>query len=125
MLESHSATLARREERARIARELHDSLSQTLYAIILAAARARSLSEQNRGRDVQRVIDSVLDLANAGQSELRAVLTSIRSNQRASFELVSALALLAAEIRARGTFDVHLSIRKSRMCNCASRKRCR
>ncbi|MBV9354950.1 MAG: hypothetical protein JO023_05430, partial [Chloroflexi bacterium] len=35
------------EERARIARELHDSVSQTLYAITLGAARARALLQQN------------------------------------------------------------------------------
>src|SRR5437870_3642303 len=35
------------QERARIARELHDSVSQTLYAITLGASRARSLLHQN------------------------------------------------------------------------------
>src|SRR5215467_7318281 len=68
------------QERARIARELHDSVSQTLYAIVLVASRARTVLEQNNGNEVRQVLDNVLQLANTGQSELRALLTDIRSD---------------------------------------------
>ena len=64
-------------ERARIARELHDSVSQTLYAITVTAARALRLLEQKKGSDIQHIIGDVLQLANAGQSELRLVLANI------------------------------------------------
>jgi len=72
------------QERAWIARELHDTVSQTLYAITLGAVRARSLLELNEGIQVQRIIDDVLQLAGAGQTELRAILTDIRSDRLAS-----------------------------------------
>ena len=97
-------------ERARIARELHDSVSQTLYAISLRASRARSVLQQNDGPQAQRIIDDVLELANAGQSELRALLTDIRSDPPSSAGLRDGLANLAADIRSRGGLAVRLSL---------------
>src|SRR6266852_3983254 len=52
-------------ERARIARELHDSVSQTLYAIILGASRVRSLLQQNKDSEVHRLILSAATSAQA------------------------------------------------------------
>jgi len=48
------------QERARIARELHDGVSQTLYAITLGASRALTHLQQNERTDVQRLIDTGL-----------------------------------------------------------------
>jgi signal transduction histidine kinase len=109
-LEPGVAEMVRREERARIARELHDGVSQTLYAIILAATRARSLCEQNRDNEVQHVIDRLLQLANAGQSELRESLATMQSHHVATGGLQSSLAILANEIRTRGASEIRVSI---------------
>ena len=101
------------QERARLARELHDGVSQTLYAITLAASRALTLLQQNERTDVQRRIDDVLQLANEAQSELRALLTDIRSNRLTSAGLVCALEHLAAEARMRNgpaVPDIRLSV---------------
>src|SRR5262249_29498149 len=81
---SNAANAAVLNERARIARELHDSVSQTLYAITLTATRALMLLKQHEGNDVESVIDDVLQLATTGQSELRALITNIRSDQLTS-----------------------------------------
>jgi signal transduction histidine kinase len=97
-------------ERARIGRELHDSVSQTLYAIMLGASRARNLLEQNQGTAAQRLIDDVLELANAGQSELRALLTDIRSDGFTAGNLAEALETLAADARVRNGLDIRLSL---------------
>lgn len=101
------------QERARIARELHDSVSQTLYAITLGASRALTLLEQNERSDVQRLIDEVLQLANTGQSEVRALLTDIHSNSLTPAGLVAALEHLAADALIRGgltDLDIRVSI---------------
>jgi signal transduction histidine kinase len=98
------------EERARIARELHDSVAQTLYAIALCASRARSLLQQNAGTEVQRSIDDVLHLANAGQDELRGLLTTFRSDRHTSGGLTAPLANLAADTRRHGNLDIRLSL---------------
>src|SRR5262249_533812 len=70
----NAATL---QERARIARELHDTVSQTLYAIMLNASRARRFLEQNDGDSAQRIVEDVLQLANTGQTELRALMADL------------------------------------------------
>jgi signal transduction histidine kinase len=105
-----AANTAVLRERARIARDLHDSVSQTLYAITLGAVRARGLLKQNDRAEVQRVIDDVLQLANAGQSELRALLSDMRSDPLSSGGLTSALESLVADVRTRNNLDVRLSL---------------
>ena len=97
-------------ERARIARELHDSVSQTLYAITLTASRALRLLEQKKGNDIQPIIDDVLELANAGQSELRAILTNINPGRLPSGGLTAGLAALAAKVRTQTGLDIRLSL---------------
>jgi signal transduction histidine kinase len=59
------------QERARIARELHDSVAQTLYAITLGASRARSLLHRQEHREVKDIIDDVLALAVGLGTHLR------------------------------------------------------
>jgi signal transduction histidine kinase len=108
--QASAAEAARLQERARIARELHDSVSQTLYAITLTATRARGLLEQNQGDEAHRIIDDVLQLANAGQSELRALLTNLRSDRLTSGGLTVALAHLAADVHTRHGLDIRLSL---------------
>jgi signal transduction histidine kinase len=72
--------------------------------------RARSLTQRNDVADVQRIIDDVLRLATAGQSELRALLTDLRSDRLTSAGLTAALANLAADVRTREGLDIRLSL---------------
>jgi two-component system, NarL family, sensor histidine kinase LiaS len=111
---SADADAALLQERAPIARELHDSVSQTLYAITLTASRAMRLLEQNEANEVQHMIDGVLHLANAGQSELRALLTNLRSDRRTSGGLTAGLTHLAADVQTRNGLDIRLSLADER-----------
>jgi len=81
-----------------------------LYAITLGAVRVRSLLELNEGIQVLRIIDDVLQLAGAGQTELRAILTDIRSDRLASGGLTAELEGLATDARTRSGLDVRLSL---------------
>jgi signal transduction histidine kinase len=69
------------QERARISRDLHDSVLQTFYAIILTASRARTLLDQSGDHELRHMLDDVVQLANSGGSELRALVTNIRSDR--------------------------------------------
>lgn len=104
---AHAAVL---QERARIGRELHDSVAQTLYAIVLTTSRARALANQPHSKQLQHAIDDVLRLADTGQSELRALIADIRSETVEPVGLTAGLANLAAEVRARSGLDVRLAL---------------
>src|SRR5207302_5546875 len=77
--------------------------------ITLTASRALRVLKQNEGNEVQHLIDDVLALATAGQSELRARLTNMRSDGLPSGGLTAALANLAADVRTRHGLDIRLS----------------
>jgi PAS domain S-box-containing protein len=82
--------LAAVEERQRLARELHDSVSQALYGIALGARTARTLLDRDPSRAVQPV-DYVLQLAEAGLAEMRALIFELRPESLEQEGLVAAI----------------------------------
>lgn len=66
------------EERSRVARELHDSVSQALYGIVLGAQTAESLLHSHKYDQLPDAIDYVLSLAKAGLDEIRASIFDLR-----------------------------------------------
>src|ERR1700687_2485529 len=72
-------------ERQRLARELHDSVAQTLYGITLNASRALALLERSETEQVRSIVNDMLRLANDSQAELRALVHDLRSD--GSYEL--------------------------------------
>jgi signal transduction histidine kinase len=108
-----AANAAVLQERARIARELHDSVSQTLYAISLTAARALQHLNQTDAQALQQSLADVLGLATTGQSELRSLLADVRSDQVVRGGLTASLARLAADVSARHArvgLDIRLAL---------------
>jgi PAS domain S-box-containing protein len=95
-----AAGTAALEERQRLARELHDSVSQALFGIGLGARTARTLLDQDPAKAVAPV-DYVLSLAEAGLAEMRALIFELRPEALAQEGLVAALQKQAAAMRAR------------------------
>lgn len=93
------------EERQRLARELHDSVSQALYGIALGARTARALLERDPAK-VAEPIDYVLSLAEAGLSEMRALIFELRPESLQNEGLVAALTKIADALRARHKLEV-------------------
>ena len=93
------------EERQRLARELHDSVSQALYGIALGAKTARTLLDQNPDR-AANPLDYVLSLAEAGMAEMRALIFELRPESLETEGLVAALEKQAAALRARHEIEV-------------------
>jgi PAS domain S-box-containing protein len=93
------------EERQRLARELHDSVSQALYGIALGARTARKLVDQNP-QLVADPLDYVLSLADAGLAEMRALIFELRPESLETEGLVAALEKQAAALRARHEIEV-------------------
>jgi signal transduction histidine kinase len=86
----HAQQLAALEERQRLARELHDSVSQALYGMALGARTARMLIEEDPGK-AREPLDYVLSLAEAGQAEMRALIFELRPESLEKEGLVIAL----------------------------------
>ena len=78
------------EERQRLSRELHDSVSQALYGIVLGARTAATLV----GRDPQAAanpIQYVLSLAETALAEMRALIFELRPDSLETEGLIAAL----------------------------------
>jgi signal transduction histidine kinase len=76
-LHERSRELSIVEERNRLARELHDSLVQKLFGVVLAAKSAATLLERDAG-DARVQVDRVGDLAQDAIAELRSLVFQLR-----------------------------------------------
>ncbi|GAC1647682.1 MAG: hypothetical protein NVS4B8_20460 [Herpetosiphon sp.] len=76
-LVGRSRQLAALEERQRLARDLHDSVTQTLFSLTLAAQAARSCIE-TRPAAVPELLQTVQELATGALAEMRALLFELR-----------------------------------------------
>jgi PAS domain S-box-containing protein len=97
------------EERQRLARELHDSVSQALYGIALGARTARKLADQNP-QLVADPLDYILSLADAGLAEMRALIFELRPESLESEGLAAALHKQASALRARHEIEVEVAL---------------
>jgi signal transduction histidine kinase len=88
------------EERQRLARELHDSVSQALYGIALNASAAEEIFEAAPAR-ARGVLADVFALAEAGLAEMRALIFELRPESLEREGLVAALEKHAAALEAR------------------------
>lgn len=97
--------LAALEERQKLARELHDSVSQALYGIALGARTARTLVEREPAKAAEP-LDYVLSLADAGLAEMRALIFELRPESLRTEGLVAALGKLVNALGARHQLEV-------------------
>jgi PAS domain S-box-containing protein len=97
------------EERQRLARELHDSVSQALYGITLGSDAALTLLERDPTR-VAGPLEYVRSLAEAGLAEMRALIFELRPESLENEGLVAALEKQAAALRARHEIEVHTAL---------------
>lgn len=78
------------EERQRLARELHDSVSQVLFGIGLGAHAASALVETKPGQ-AKEALEYIRSLADAGLTEMRALIFELRPESLEREGLVAAL----------------------------------
>ncbi|HEX2739292.1 MAG TPA: PAS domain S-box protein [Rubrobacter sp.] len=97
------------EERQRLARELHDSVSQALYGIALGTKTAHALVKQDPDR-ASEPLEYVLSLAEAGMAEMRALIFELRPESLEREGLVTALEKQAAALRARHKSEVETDL---------------
>jgi signal transduction histidine kinase len=97
--------LAATEERQRLARELHDSVSQALYGIALGARTARTLLDRDPPAAVEPV-EYILSLAEVGLAEMRALIFELRPESLESEGLNAAIRKQVEAVQARHGIQV-------------------
>lgn len=115
-LSSYNAELASKarvtavvEERQRLARELHDAVSQQLFAISMTATAVSRTLEQDLDK-AKRQIELIEEMAAAAQSEMRALLLHLRPIPLEGKRLAQAIPELVHEMRAKVPIDIHLDM---------------
>jgi signal transduction histidine kinase len=93
------------QERQRLARELHDSVSQALYAIGLDIATAQRIGGADPTR-LDAILRDAQALAEAGLAEMRALLFELRPEFLSQEGLVAALQRQVAAVRARHQLSI-------------------
>jgi len=97
------------EERQRLARDLHDAVSQQLFAISMMSATALKVAEK-KPEQALGLIQEVSQSATRAQAEMRALLLQLRPLTLQNESLTEALASLASELQGKQTIrcDVDL-----------------
>ena len=109
LLYEQAQELASLQERQRLARELHDSVSQALYGISLGAHTAQKALE-NDPEQVKASIEYVNTLAEAGLAEMRALIFELRPEFLETEGLVVALLKQVDVLRARYKLTVEVEL---------------
>ena len=97
------------EERQKLARELHDSVSQALYGIALGLHTARIQLDRDP-RALLESLDYLLSLAEAALAEMRALIFELRPESLESEGLVAALSKQGAALQARHDLIVQMDL---------------
>jgi signal transduction histidine kinase len=98
------------QERHRIARDLHDSVSQALFSTVLHTRTAQKALDQaatSRSGPLGRALAAIAELTRSAQSEMRAIISELRHDS-VDGGLVAALTEHAADLSNRDglTIDV-------------------
>lgn len=106
---SQSNKLATVEERARLARELHDSVTQSLFSLNLTLRAARRVLTSDSSQALG-LMDNVQELAQGSLAEMRALIFELRPQALQNEGLASALQKHADAVKARNALSVHLEV---------------
>jgi len=104
------ASLAVEHERNRLARDLHDSVTQTVFSMNLAAQSTRILLEKEPPRASGQLL-RLEELAANALSEIQSLVTQLRPRSVAEEGLPTALRRLVSERQERDGLQVSLEVR--------------
>jgi signal transduction histidine kinase len=109
LLSKQAQELAILEERQRLARELHDSISQTLYGINLGVRSALEALDEDPGEAVA-AMQYIVSLTEAGLAEMRVLIFELRPESLATDGIVVALNRQVAVLRSRDKLLVETAL---------------
>lgn len=109
LLRTQAAEGAALAERGRLARDLHDAVSQTLFSASLIAEVLPNLWERNPEIAAQK-LEELRQLTRGALSEMRTLLLELRPAALAEMDLADLLRHLANAFTARARLPVELSV---------------
>jgi signal transduction histidine kinase len=101
--------LAATNERNRLARELHDSVTQIIFGLTLSAQAARILIERNSSCAVLE-LDNLQVLAQKALAEMRSLIQELHPNTRNEDGLIIALRKMVVERKTHDGLSVDLQL---------------
>lgn len=97
------------QERQRLARDLHDSVSQTLFTSSVMAESALKQWDKDSTK-VHGLLEDVLKLTKSALAEMRVLLLELRPKALDQMTLTNLVELLAQVMRGRNSLPVHLHL---------------
>jgi signal transduction histidine kinase len=106
--------LAAEQERSRLARELHDSVTQTVFSMNLTVQSARLLLAKDPGQVAGQLV-RLEELASSAMGEIQTLVSQLRPTSVAGEGLPAALRQLAVERQLRDGLQVALEMNGKRV----------
>lgn len=100
------------EERQRLARELHDAVSQQLFAISMTATAVGRTIEHD-WQKARRQVQLIEEMASVAQSEMRALLLHLRPAHLDGKSLGHALTTLVGELQQKIPMNIEMDVDNS------------
>ena len=108
-LRAQSAMNAAAQERSRLGRELHDSVSQALFSIVLHAQAAQQIAQIDPAR-LQEPLTELLSLSQAALTEMRALIFEMRPELLEREGLLGMFYRQAESMQTRHRLHVYLDL---------------
>jgi len=97
------------QERSRLARNLHDSVTQTIFSMTLTAEAAKILMERDQKQTAEQ-LDKLLELARSALAEMRSLIFELRPTTIAEEGLIPALRQYLSTLEEHNNLKVDLQI---------------
>ncbi|WP_028593987.1 sensor histidine kinase [Paenibacillus assamensis] len=97
------------EERQRLARELHDAVSQQLFAISMTATAVKRTLSRDFDR-AERQVELIEEMASVAQSEMRALLLHLRPVHLEGKGLVQGVQELVRELQMKVPIEIQCEV---------------
>jgi signal transduction histidine kinase len=112
-LYSQAQLVAALEERNRLARDLHDSVTQTLFSITLTAESARAMIIK-KPEKVETQLERLQNLARGALAEMRALIFQLRPAALEEQGLVSAMQKHIESVRSKDQVNIEFEVEGER-----------
>jgi signal transduction histidine kinase len=117
MIENHKLIEAAeltglKEERIRLSRQMHDSVTQTLYSAVLFANAGQDLIQENKLEQVKEVLSRLSQLTKQALNEMRLMIFEMRPPDLEQDGLVNTLRKRLEMVEKRASIQTKFSINK-------------